>query len=157
MPLLAVLLTDLLSPSRVRIPLRGATKDAVMRELLEVALPDRDASTYHSVFESLRAREDVLSTGIGDGVAIPHAKTPLVEQLLMAAGVSAHPIDYDALDGRPADLFFMLLGPESAASAHVKALGRISRVLRRDSLRQELRRAPDGERFLRVVADAEAG
>ena len=128
-----------------------------MRELLEVALPGRPTETLDAVFQALRAREEVLSTGIGEGIAIPHAKTPHVDQLLVAAGVSPRPVDYDALDGRPAYLFFMLLGPESAASAHVKALGRISRLLRRDDLREALRLAPDAASVLRLVAASEAG
>jgi mannitol/fructose-specific phosphotransferase system IIA component (Ntr-type) len=154
---IAVLLTDLLAPARVKVPLRGETKEAVMRELLAIALPGRDQATLDAVMAALRAREDVLSTGIGDGVAIPHAKTASVSELLMAAGVSARPVDYDALDGEPADLFFLLLGPETAASAHVKALGRISRVLRRPGLRDALRHAPDATAFLRVIAESEAG
>ncbi|MHB1222423.1 MAG: PTS sugar transporter subunit IIA [Gemmatimonadaceae bacterium] len=152
-----MLLSDLLSPSRVRIPLVATTKEGVMRELLDAALADHDAATRDAVMASLQARERVLSTGIGGGVAIPHAKTPLVDQLLMAAGVSARPVDYDSLDGEPADLFFMLLGPETAAGAHVRALGRISRVLRREPLRDALRAATDPEAFLRVVAESEAG
>ncbi len=128
-----------------------------MRELLDAALPDCDADTRDAVMAALRARESVLSTGIGGGVAIPHAKTPLVGELLMAAGVAAGPVDYDSLDGEPADLFFLLLGPETAASAHVRALGRISRLLRREPLREALRQANDQEAFLRVVAESEAG
>ena len=75
----------------------------------------------------------------------------------MAAGVSAQPVDFDSLDGRPVDLFFMLLGSEAAAGAHVKALGRISRVLRRPGLREALRAAPDAAAFVRIIADSEAG
>lgn len=127
-----------------------------MRELLEVALPDQPAETLDAVFAALLAREAVLSTGIGEGIAIPHAKTPHVDRLLVAAGVSRRPVEFDALDGRPADLFFMLLGPESAASAHVKALGRISRVLRREGLRDALRAAPDAGAVLQIVAESEA-
>ena len=152
-----MLLTDLLAPARIKVPLRGETKEAVLRELLAIALPGGDQATLDAVMAALRAREDVLSTGIGDGVAIPHAKTPAITELFIAAGVSAKPVDYDALDGEPADLFFMLLGPETAASAHVKALGRISRVLRRPALRDALRAAPDAEAFLRVIAESEAG
>jgi len=66
-------------------------------------------------------------------------------------------VDYDALDGRPADLFFLLLGPESAATDHVKALGRISRVLRRPGLRDRLRQARDADAFLRAIAESESG
>jgi mannitol/fructose-specific phosphotransferase system IIA component (Ntr-type) len=98
----------------------------------------------------------VLSTGIGGGVAIPHGKTPTVDQLVLAAGVSRTPIDFDALDGKPVQLFFLLVGPESAAGAHVKALSRISRLLRRESLRAGLLAAESAEEFLRVVRASEA-
>ncbi len=152
-----MLLTELLSAERVRVPLTARSKDDVLTELLDAALPRRGAAEHESVLESLRAREDVLSTGIGDGVGIPHARTPVVDRLILAAGVAAQPVDFDALDGRPADLFFMLLGPENAAGAHVRALGRISRLLRREALREALREAPDAESFLRVVAESEAG
>lgn len=152
-----MVLSDLLSRSRVKVPLLATTKEDVMRELLDASLPDRDDATREAVMAALRARESVLSTGIGGGVAIPHAKTPLVDQLIMAAGVSARPVDYDALDGEPANLFFMLLGPEAASGAHVKALGRISRLLRREPLRDALRAAGDADDFLRVIAESEAG
>ena len=152
-----MLLTDLLSRDRVLVPLRGATKAEVMRELVVAALPGADGETADAVMRALQAREEVLSTGIGEGVAIPHAKTGLVGDLLMAAGVSAEPVDFDSLDGRPVDLFFMLLGSEAAAGAHVKALGRISRVLRRPGLREALRAAPDADAFVRIIADSEAG
>ncbi|HEY0971750.1 MAG TPA: PTS sugar transporter subunit IIA [Gemmatimonadales bacterium] len=151
------MLTELLSADRVRVPLTARSKDDVLSELLEAALPRRGAAVHDAVLGSLRAREDVLSTGIGDGVGIPHAKTPLVDRLILAAGVAAAPVDFDALDGRPADLFFMLLGPENAAGAHVRALGRISRLLRRETLREALRQAPDAVTFLRVVSESEAG
>lgn len=152
-----MLLTELLSVERVRVPLAARTKDAVLRELLDAALPAAEPDVLDSVLEALRQREEVLSTGIGEGVGIPHAKTPLVDQLILAAGVAEHPVDFDALDGRPAELFFLLLGPDSAAGAHVRALGRISRLLRRDTLRQSLRSAPDAATFMQVVAESEAG
>lgn len=152
-----MLLTELLAPSRVVLPLRGGTKPAVMRELLAAALPDAAPADVDAVMDALLARESVLSTGIGDGVAIPHAKTSRVERLVMAAGVAARPVDYDALDGQPADLFFLLLGPESAATEHVKALGRLARVLRKPGLCAALRAAASPDDFVRAIAETEAG
>ena len=77
-------------------------------------------------------------------------------ELVMAAGVCARPVDFDALDGAPVELCFLLVGPESAAGAHVKALSRISRLLRRDALRDALRGATSADEFLRVVRESEA-
>ncbi len=153
----AVLLTELLAPARVVLPLRGSTKPAVMRELLAAAMPDASPADLDAVMDALLARESVLSTGIGDGVAIPHAKTPKVERLVMAAGVAVPPVDFDALDGQPADLFFLLLGPDSAATEHVKALGRLARVLRKPGLSGALRAAASPAEFVGAIADTEAG
>jgi mannitol/fructose-specific phosphotransferase system IIA component (Ntr-type) len=151
-----VLLSELLTPDRIRVPLGSRTKDDVIRELVELAAHGQDPSVVTSLLAAVREREEVLSTGIGGGIAIPHGKTPLVDQLIVAAGVTAGPIEFDALDGKPVQLFFLLVGPESAAGAHVKALSRISRLLRRDTLRQELLDAASGEEFLRLVQAAEA-
>lgn len=152
-----MLLTELLAPSRVVLPLRGSTKPAVMRELLAAAMPEASPDVLDAVMEALLARESVLSTGIGDGVAIPHAKTAKVDRLLMAAGVAARPVDYDALDGQPADLFFLLLGPETAATEHVKTLGRLARVLRKPGLCTALRASRDPDAFVGAIAETESG
>ena len=151
-----MLLSELLTADRVRVPLRSQNKDALLRELVELAVAGRDPSVVDAILTSVREREQVLSTGIGAGVAIPHGKTSHVDQLVMAAGVCAAPVDFDALDGEPVELCFLLIGPESAAGAHIKALSRISRLLRRDSLRAALRGAATGDDFLRIVRDSEA-
>lgn len=151
-----MLLSELLAPERVRVPLGSRTKDDLLRELVELAAGERGPAAVDAILQSVREREQVLSTGIGEGVAIPHGKTPLIDSLVLAAGVCAAPVDFDALDGRPVELCFMLIGPESAAGAHVKALSRISRLLRRDTLRDALRRSDSAEAFLAVVRESEA-
>ena len=150
-----MLLTELLSLERVRIPLRARTKDELLHELVEAVSQGLPETAAESILTAVRDREQVLSTGIGQGVAIPHGKTPVVDQLLMAAGVTAQPVDFDALDGEPVELCFVLVGPESAAGAHVKALSRISRLLRRASLRDALRAAATPDEFLRLVRESE--
>lgn len=150
-----MLLTDLLSLERVRIPLRARTKEQLLAELVEVVSRGLPAAAAEAVLASVREREKVLSTGIGEGVAIPHGKTPVVDQLLMAAGVTDEPVDFDALDGEPVRLCFVLVGPDSAAGAHVRALSRISRLLRRAPLRDALRAARSPEEFLRLVRESE--
>jgi PTS system nitrogen regulatory IIA component len=155
LPKQLVLLTELLSVDRVRIPLRAGTKDELLHELVEVVSQGLPAASADAIPAAGREREHVLRTGIGQGVAIPHGKTPVVDQLLMAAGVAARPVDFDALDGEPVELCFVLVGPESAAGAHVKALSRISRLLRRAPLREALRAAASPAEFLRLVRESE--
>ena len=151
-----VLLSDLVTPERVKLPLAGRTKDEVLRELVDVVVPDQDQSVRDAIVESLNEREALLSTGVGDGVAIPHARTPLLDRLLIGVGVAHDPVEFDALDGHPVELVFLLLGPESAGAAHLKALGRISRLLRREHFRDALREAPDAGALHQAIRIAES-
>ena len=151
-----MLLTELLSIDRVRIPLQAKSKDELLRELVSLVTTGSSPEEREQVLQAVREREAVLSTGIGYGVAIPHGKSPAVQELSMAAGRSVDPVEFDALDGQPARLFFLLVGPESAAGPHIKALSRISRIVRRDDVRARLLKAPDEKAFLRALEDAEA-
>lgn len=151
-----MLLTDLLSVDRIKIPLQSRSKDEILRELVQV-IRDEDAITDpDEVLRAVREREAVLSTGIGHGVAIPHGKSPVVPNLVMAAGCTAEPIDFDALDGQPVRLFFLLVGPETAAGPHIKALSRISRLVRRDDARERLLQSKSAEEFFRALQEVEA-
>jgi fructose-specific phosphotransferase system IIA component len=151
-----VLLTELLSIERIRIPLVSQTKDELLQELVDVCADCNDIEDRDEVLRAVREREAVLSTGIGHGVAIPHGKSAAVDELRMAAGRSAEPVDFDALDGEPVSLFFLLVGPESAAGPHIKALSRISRLVRRDDVRERLIGASSAEEFLQALQEAEA-
>jgi mannitol/fructose-specific phosphotransferase system IIA component (Ntr-type) len=98
----------------------------------------------------------VLSTGIGFGVAIPHARSPQLRELSLVCGVSPSPVPFDAIDGEPVRLFFLIVGPEASAGQHVKVLSRIARLVRRESLRQKLCEAKTPDEFYSVLQDAEA-
>ena len=149
-----MLLTDLLTVDRIRIPLQAQTKDDLLNELVLVAMADAPESDQAAVLRAVSEREAVLSTGIGYGVAIPHGKTGLLSELRMAAGRSVEPMEFDALDGLPVQLFFLLIGPEAAAGPHIKALSRISRIVRQDDVRAELIAAPDAQTFMRILQNA---
>jgi fructose-specific phosphotransferase system IIA component len=150
-----VQLTELLSPERIKIPLTATTKDEILAELVDVVGRNGSIRNLDEVLRSVREREEVLSTGIGSGVAIPHGKSPAVNDLYLVAGVKPEGVDFDALDGKAVNLFFLLVGPESAAGQHVKALSRISRLLRRDSFRIRLTQATTPEQFYEIIAEAE--
>ena len=151
-----MLLTELLTLDRIKIPLEGHTKDDLLRELVGIVAQEDGIDDEQAVLEAVRERESILSTGIGHGVAIPHGKSPSVPELRMAAGLAAAPVDFDALDGQPVALFFLLIGPESAAGPHIKALSRISRIVRRDDVRGRLIAARNAGEFLQALKDAEA-
>lgn len=152
-----LLLTDLLTVDRIRIPLKARSKDDILRELVGVIGDQHGFSDHDDILRAVRERESVLSTGIGNGVAIPHGKSPVVPDLIMAAGCTPDPIDFDSLDGAPVNLFFLLVGPETAAGPHIKALSRISRLVRRDDARERLVRSKTAEEFFRALQEAELG
>lgn len=151
-----MLLSELLTAARVKVPLGSRTKGEVLRELVQLVAAENSGADAEAILASVLEREDVLSTGIGGGIAIPHGKTPQVSRLTLVAGVAKEGIDFDALDGQPVQLFFLLVGPESASGAHVKALSRISRLLRREDLRARLAQASSPDAFLGVIRASEA-
>jgi PTS system nitrogen regulatory IIA component len=150
-----VLLTELLTPDRVVIPLAARDKRSVIAELTR-HLTERSGGSFAEVLGAVEEREAVLSTGIGFGVAIPHARSPQLRELGLVCGVSPSPVPFDAIDGEPVRLFFLLVGPEASAGQHVKVLSRIARLVRRESLRQRLCEAKTPDEFYSVLVDAEA-
>ena len=149
-------LIDLLDSERVRVPLTSRSKEPLLREMVELLMGPEARERAEEVLRAVRERETVLSTGIGGGVAIPHAKSDAVSSLRIAAGRTSEGVEYDALDGEPVRLCFLLVGPESDAGGHVKALSRIARVVRSEAVRDRLCAATDAAEFLRVLDEAEA-
>lgn len=151
-----VLLSDILTSLRVKVPLDAGTKDEVLRELVDVLASDGSVGDAAEVLRVVEQRERVLSTGIGHGVALPHGKSDVCQDMAIAAGVTRDPVDFDALDAEPVRLVFLLVGPERAAGAHIMALSRISRLVRQPALRERLMASPDAESFLDALREAEA-
>lgn len=128
-----------------------------MRELVDMLVGGngRSGGASEDVLHAVLERERQFPTGIGYGVAVPHGKTPALSNLIVVAGTTPAPVPYETVDGQPVRLFFMLAGPESQAGAHVKALSRISRLVRREPIRNRLLGAGSAEEFYRILVDAE--
>jgi PTS system nitrogen regulatory IIA component len=150
-------LSDLLTPSRIRVPLQAQSKEGVLRELVQFLVGRDGEDRVGDVFQAILERERQFPTGIGYGVAVPHGKTPALANLIAVAGTSPVPVPYETVDGEPVRLFFMLAGPESQAGVHVKALSRISRLVRREPVRVRLLSARTPEEFYRSLCEAEGG
>jgi len=151
-----LLLSELLSPDRIKIPLDSLDKPGILWEMSSLlarvsGFPDKEGEIHGAVLE----REAVLSTGIGGGVAIPHGKSSALDSLVLVAGTTREPVDFEALDDRPVRLILMLVGPASAAGLHVKTLSRISRLLRHEAFRDELVEANDSHTFLRMLRESD--
>jgi PTS system nitrogen regulatory IIA component len=147
-------LSDFLSPDAVVPSVKAHSKKQALQELAAKAaeicgLPERE------IFETLLQRERLGSTGIGQGIAIPHGKLPKVEKLFGVFGRLERPIDFEALDGEPVDLVFVLIAPESAGADHLKALARVARALRDQSVTQKLRAARDAPAIYSVLIETQ--
>jgi len=151
-----VLLSQLLTDDRIRVPLSSRDKPSVLKELVDL-LARQTGGDAADMLHAVREREATQSTGFGYGIAIPHGRTPTLPSLAMAAGRTAAPIDYGAVDGEPVRLLFLVVGPETAAGDQVRALARIARLLRRDQVRERLLAADSAEAFGRIVREVEAG
>src|SRR5688572_11800729 len=153
-------LSELLNPGRIRVPLLAQSKEGVLRELVDMLVGGNGRSggsggASEDVLHAVLERERQFPTGIGYGVAVPHGKTPALANLIVVAGTTPAPVPYETVDGEPVRLFFMLAGPESQAGAHVKALSRISRLVRREPIRARLLSARSADEFYQVLLDAE--
>lgn len=129
---------DLLFPETVVEELKAETKDDVIKELARVVAGNCEEIAPLELAKILLERESLGSTGIGEGVAIPHGKYPGITFLTGALGRSTKGIDFQSMDGKPAHLFFLLVAPENSAGLHLKALARISRLLKTERFRKKI-------------------
>jgi PTS system nitrogen regulatory IIA component len=147
---------DILVRDAVILDLGSKTKRDVLAEMaqaLAAAVPSLDADRLLDV---LLDRESLQSTGIGDGVAIPHGKMPGLERLVASFARSASGVDFESIDGQPTQLFFLLVVPEHSGGQHLKALARISRFLRDASFREKLAEATSLEDVFRCIEEEDA-
>jgi len=142
-----------LSMDRVMPALEAKGKRDVISELVG-ALPLSKVDPERLV-QTLMERERLGSTGIGDGVAIPHGKLEEIGQLIAAFGRSSKGVDFDSLDGKPTHLFFLLVAPENSAGNHLKVLARISRLFKDGQFRHALMAARDRENLYRIIREAD--
>jgi nitrogen PTS system EIIA component len=136
-------ITDILPESLVIPALHGQTKEDVLRELAEQLAAVHPEVGAARLVDVLWERERLGSTAIGDGIAIPHGKLPGLKTVLAAFGRHLQGVDFQSLDGKPSTLFFLLVAPEDSVGLHLKALARVSRLLKDQAFRQKLMAATD--------------
>jgi nitrogen PTS system EIIA component len=144
-------LADLVAPNAVMAALKVNGKKQALQELAARAA-ELTGQNERAIFEILLQREKLGSTGIGNGIAIPHGKLPKLNKLFGLFARLARPVDFEALDGQPVDLVFLLLAPEGAGADHLKALARVARLLRDPELARKLRDSRDAEAIYAVLA-----
>jgi PTS system nitrogen regulatory IIA component len=145
-------ITDFLTPEMISPALRGHSKSDVLKELAGCLVRQHPEIPAEELSAVLAERERLGTTAIGDGIAIPHGKLPSVTRILGAFGRHPAGVDFESLDGGPTHLFFMLVAPEDSTSLHLKALARVSRLLRDGNFRDKLLKAPDANELFRLIA-----
>ena len=153
----SVVLSELLSPAAINLDLKSADRESVLGELVnQIPQLAQQPQARQTLLQALREREQLHSTGIGDGIALPHSRNALVglvSQPMMVFGRRKEGIPYDAIDGIPARLFFLLIAP--TVTQHLAILARLSRLLRDPKLRQNLLAADKPEQVIALIREAE--
>jgi PTS system nitrogen regulatory IIA component len=148
-------LSDLVAPHAIIPALRVNGKKQALQEIAAKAA-DLSGQNERTIFEILMQREKLGSTGVGNGIAIPHGKLPKLNTLFGLFARLERPIDFEALDGQPVDLIFLLLAPEGAGADHLRALARVARLLRDPDVARKLRDSRDAAALYAVLAMSNA-
>ena len=150
-----MILTQILQPNCVKVPVESKDKEAVITELVDLLdanglLSDRDA-----VLDAVLTRERTRSTGTGSGIAIPHGKSNAVKELVMAIGIARDPIEFDSVDGKPVTILILLVSPIDHTGPHIQALARISRIMLDEDFRKQLERASSADEVYQLLQNKE--
>ncbi|PIQ88982.1 MAG: PTS fructose transporter subunit IIA [Candidatus Omnitrophica bacterium CG11_big_fil_rev_8_21_14_0_20_42_13] len=144
---------DFLNEKAICANLKAQDKEGVIRELVDLLFKAGVIKDKDEMISTLLARESLGSTGIGQGIGIPHGKSDKVKELVAAFGLSRKGVKFDSLDGEPAYIFFLLVAPEESAGPHLKALARISRFLKDKYFRDLLKGAQDEKEIVKVIRE----
>jgi len=150
-----MLISELLSERTIKLNLESREKRGAIAELVDVLVRADRVKDREAILQAVLNREKMMSTGIGKGVAIPHARTPATEQVLLAFGRCPRGIKFEAVDARLVDLIFLLISPKISPTESVKTLGKIARIVDHDQVREKLRHATTPQEVIRILQTAE--
>jgi len=148
-------LTKLLHPSLIKLELQSSTKAQVLEELVDLMLDNEKITDRDAFLKAVMDRESICTTGIGRGIAIPHSRNSAITDVAVALGRSSSGIDFEALDDEPVHLVFLLAAPMNSGAVYLKALARLSRLLRHSEFRQALIDAGSKEEVLQIIEERE--
>ena len=150
-------LTDYITPGHVKIRLEGDSKEEVIEELVSLLVDTSDVEDPDAIYEAVMNREREGSTGLEKGVAIPHAKSDAVKKLSIVIGVSREGVDFEAQDGKPSHLFFLMVAPTSESGPHVQAIAKIVKMIKLDKFRKKLIDAKKPDDVVEAISRVENG
>ena len=146
---------DILSVSHIKSEIESTEKEKVIEELVNLFSDEENVKDLDAVKKAVLEREKIMSTGVGKGFAIPHAKTSYVKGIVASFGKTSKAIDFNALDGEPVNLVFVLVGQDNMVGPHIKLLSRISRMMNKDEFRESLLRAETAEEIYSIFDEEE--
>jgi fructose-specific phosphotransferase system IIA component len=149
-------IASLLNPQAINLNLQSTAKLPALREVAELLRNHKCVNNFETFFEHVLERERVSNTALGHDVAIPHARTDQCSEILIAVGRSRQGIDFEAKDGRPVRLIFLIGTPKAMVTDYLRVVGNLARLLRQDDLRQRLLEAPDPATFIQIIEEAES-
>jgi len=144
-------LIDLVTKKIVKIPLESKDKPDALRELVRILKDAEEIDDFDTVLQAVQDREDKQSTGLQDGIAVPHCKTAAVASLKFAIGIAPQGIDFDSMDGEPSKLFFLLLAPPGQAGPHVEALAEIAKLAGSKAFCRALTNATSAQEVVELI------
>lgn len=147
--------SDLLAPGRVSVGLPGRSKETILDAVIDLLAGSEAVVDLDQFRADVFAREALMSTGVGKGLALPHARSKAVRDTVAAFAVTADPVEYRALDGEPVRLVFLLCGPEDERGSHITLLSRVSRLMNDEAFRDQLLAAPNVAAVLNAFREAE--
>ena len=150
-----MILTQILQPTCVKVPLEGRDKNSVITELVDLLDKNNLIQDRQMVLEAVFTRERTRSTGIGSGIAIPHGKCNAVRELIMALGIAKEPVDFDSVDRKPVSIVILLVSPADQTGPHIQALARISRLMLDEEFKKALEHAPSAKAAYELMSERE--
>jgi len=149
-------ISDFLSKDLFIAELKSSDKNEAINELIDLFSSDPRVEDIEDVRKNVFEREKIMSTGIGKGFAVPHGKSDSIKEIIAAFGRSIKGIDFDAIDGQPVNLIFLIVGRNDSISTHIKLLSRISRMMNKDDFRNRLLNAANAEELYKVFTEEES-
>jgi fructose-specific phosphotransferase system IIA component len=149
-------INDILKPVFIKLPLNSSTKSDSIKELLELLNHNDIIRNQEKVLNAVFEREKIMSTGVGNGVAIPHCKHADCKEFAIALGIHKEGIEFDAIDKKPAKIIFLLIGPEDQPGTHIRLLSRISRIISKEDVRQKVLKCENPKQLHDLLSDEES-
>jgi len=149
-------LSELINEDAITLRLKAMSKREALVEMVDLLEKAHGFNSKGEILDQVARREAMMTTGIGNGVAIPHGKARMVDRVAAACAVAPDGLEFDSEDGRPVYLFVLFVSPESATTLHVRVLANLSRLLKEESVRTSLREAKSVDAFLAALHSAEA-